>query len=449
MSPKMPTYDSHRQLTTQQPQFLAPKSADEKITADIVKGLGEIAEVGLKFSKALDVMQWTTSRANYETGLLDIMARAKTEPDHTKAESYLKEISKLKGDNLKGFTNSQARDRAAFELRHENERAVIEIGGIFKLKTIEVGQVAAFKLIDLEKSNYINTPDEKGKIESALAIKSIINKQVEVGIFSPKDADKLYEKTIKDARVVIKDQEGLKKKKEKEILLAYEFAKNEKENELIQARINMVDRGGNPLTDDTIIEVTRDAMADGEVSKEFGEVLINSLKSIKLTDPTDLDSIMVYNELADRKVSLIEEDRRFGWGIGHRTFREKAQYRADVLKANADGFLTKADMNTLLSDTADDFYKDPKVRSAVRQVTVQSSLYDTPEAKARVKAEMHRTLMEKIIAGKAPDEALDEVIREHLVRELGEVADKDEYGFTIGEIRKGYEYIGGNKWREK
>ena len=50
----------------------------------------------------------------------------------------------------------------------------------------------------------------------------------------------------------------------------------------------------------------------------------------------------------------------------------------------------------------------------MKAVIAQSELYDTPESKARVKAEMRRGLMEKIIAGKTPDDALNEVVSEKI-----------------------------------
>ena len=69
-------------------------------------------------------------------------------------------------------------------------------------------------------------------------------------------------------------------------------------------------------------------------------------------------------------------------------------------------------METFLENKAKKFYADPKVRNAIAEVTAQADIYDTPEKRATVEAEMHFALMNKIIEGKNPDDALDEVVKE-------------------------------------
>jgi len=210
----------------------------------------------------------------------------------------------------------------------------------------------------------------------------------------------------------------------------------------------MADPQGNPVTGIELIEKVRADMNDGLVSAEFGQAYINSLKSVKLADPTQLDSITKYNELVERNVALSKQEKAW-FGMGKVPFEDIAKFRADVINANAEGFITNKQMTDLLSETSKTFYRDAVFQDALEQLAAQSSLYASKPEQARAKAEMYGSLMEKVIAGKNPQDAVQEVITEKLTSELGRISEKDEYGFEIGEIRDGYTYIGNNQWRKK
>lgn len=446
--PKLPQYDSQRALTTRQPAALRTGAGEANVYDVTAEAAGRAQDIAVKWSNAVDTIQTTNASANMKSGLLDIFNRAEQEIDYNAGENYVKEVQKLKEESLKGFTNPAARKNAALAFDYEAQAATIKIQNFFKKKIIEAGQVAALRLIDLEISNYMSAPDDKAKAQTASAIRSIVDAQIQAGIFGPKQGEKVYKYAISEAQELIKDEEDLRKKQEKEIRLAQDIAKNEREDELVQLRVNMADAAGNPLDPAILIEMARDDMNSGRVDAKFAQVYINSLKSTKLADPTKLDSITKYVELVDRQKALKEKEDSW-FGLGKAPFDEIAKFRADVLQANGDGLITSTQVEKLLKDSSERFYANPVFRNALSQLAAQSSLYDTAEAQARAKADMYSSLIEKVIAGKNPNVAVTEVINEKLESELGVVADVDEYGFKLGEIRNGYEYIGNNEWQEK
>lgn len=446
--PKLPGFDSSRQLTTQQPQFLRT-GRDESAIYDIAaKGLAKVAGIAMKWDNAVNTIQATTSKANSSSEILDLLNRADNEIDYNAYDKYVKELPGIKKNNLKGFSNKAVESQVALSLDHDMQVAEIKLRNIFKKKMIEVGQVNTFRLLDLEKSNYATAPDEQGKIASATKMRNIIDAQVAAGIFGIKEGDKIYKSSIKEAQVAIKDKNDLKKKQEKEVLLAKQFAKNDMEDGLVQLRIEGKDAEGNPVTPDEIINMTRTSMDDDRISERFGQVLINSLKSVKFAKPTELESIIKYNELVDRNKALHKKES--SWlGFGRVPFKDLAKFRADTIGANADGLITNKQMTDLLSQTSKTFYRDPVFQNALDQLAAQSSLYASAEAQAKAKAEMYGSLMEKVIAGAKPDEAVQDVINEKIASDVGKVTEQDEYGFVKGEVRNGYTYIGNNQWQKK
>lgn len=405
--PNLPTYDSQRNITSQP---AAPVRNEAKERAEVGVPLIEAAaEIQQKWQNAVDVVQETTARANYETELNEVINKANNDPEHNNSAAYKQEIEKIKERNLKGFQNKLVEQKVALDFDLGNRLANLKIDNIYNKKLIDVGRVSAFRLIDLEKSRYINAVDEQQKNSSAVAMKSIIDEQVKAGLFSAEEGYKLYEKSIKEAQEVIKDNEDLRKKQEKEILLAKEFAKNQREDELVKMRID------GALTP----EIIRSDLNNELIDPKFAEAALNSLKSVKLEKPTSLDSIVKFNELVERNSVMAQKEASW-FGMGKIPFEEITKFRADVINSNAQGYITDKQMNDLLSETSKTFYRDPVFQSALSQLSAQSKLYATSEAQARIKAEMYGNLIRKVIAGQNPRDAVTDVIKERISVELSE-----------------------------
>ena len=94
--PKLPGFDSQRQLTTQQPRFLRTGAGERNIYDIVGKTAGEIQDIGIKWSNALDTIQYTSAKANYESGVADIINRAENDISYNNSEQYYKELDNLK-----------------------------------------------------------------------------------------------------------------------------------------------------------------------------------------------------------------------------------------------------------------------------------------------------------------------------------------------------------------
>lgn len=183
--PEFPRYESKSQPTTQQPSIQAAEDTSGEIIQK-AGGVGKtIQEASIKWSNAVDTIQKTTAQANFKSGLLDIQNRAQNDPNYNNSGQYLREIEKLKTDNLKGFSSKSAETDAAIDFGYQSKVAQIQIENLYKKKMIDVGQASTLKLIDTE----VNNPSES----SIGNIQKILNTQVEAGILDHKDAYKLYE----------------------------------------------------------------------------------------------------------------------------------------------------------------------------------------------------------------------------------------------------------------
>jgi len=140
MSPVLPRYDSNRQLTTQQPQVFAQADPNANTLDKMAEVTGKVADMTVKWSNAVDTIQTTTAKANYETGMADILARAEADPDYNNSDKYFQEVEKLRKDSTKGMSNPAAKSRVTFELDHSSQIANIKIGGLYKKKQIVLGQ---------------------------------------------------------------------------------------------------------------------------------------------------------------------------------------------------------------------------------------------------------------------------------------------------------------------
>lgn len=190
---EFPRYQSKGALTTQVPSVGAVGDTKGQQTEAIGKVGQTVQDTSIKWVNALDTVQKTTATANFRTGLAEIQQRAQNDPNYNNSDQYMKEIEKLRTDNLKGFASKTAETETALNFGYESKVAGIQIGNIYKKKMIDVGQASTLSLIDNETSN--PTPN------SLSNIKSLLNTQVQAGIIGHTAAYKLQEKANNDLGV--------------------------------------------------------------------------------------------------------------------------------------------------------------------------------------------------------------------------------------------------------
>ena len=198
--------------------------------------------------------------------------------------------------------------------------------------------------------------------------------------------------------------EKLKNQEEERVAIA----QNQREAEHIEMKI------AETLTEEIVLA----DLEAGLISPKFAEAELKNLRSPKTYKPTIFDKVMKFNELTERAVDIGKKGKFF-WSR-KASFEELTKFRADVLNANAKDLITNSEMLNLLSEQSEAFYREPIFQNTLEQLAAQSTLYDSSEEQAVAKAEMYNNLIQKVIAGKEPREAVTEVIREKINAEFGE-----------------------------
>jgi hypothetical protein len=188
--PDFERYESKENLPTNPPNVQAPNMNMGKGYDTLAKAAGQAQETTIKAINWYDTVQSTTAKANFKTGMLDIMSRAENDPDYNNSKQYVQEIQKLRKESTKGIIGGPASAETAMELDYAQRVAEIQLGGIYKKKAIDVGQASALRLIDTE----INNPTEA----SLDNIKNMLDVQVQAKIFDHKDAYQLLQKANRD-----------------------------------------------------------------------------------------------------------------------------------------------------------------------------------------------------------------------------------------------------------
>jgi len=151
--PTLPTYNSQRQLTTQQP--IATQQGAGQQEEIIGNALGAVRDVATKWSDAMDVMQETSSRVKLASSLLDIEQKASIDTDYNNSETYYREITKAKSDALKGITNKSLSQKLSLEYDLDTNISNIKVQNIFQKKLIANQEVQLYSLLQtLEQKRY-------------------------------------------------------------------------------------------------------------------------------------------------------------------------------------------------------------------------------------------------------------------------------------------------------
>jgi hypothetical protein len=410
VSAGLPRYNSGAELNTQPNAVVRNDAGDNFAIAQ--KGLEQVSDITMKWANAMDTIQSTTAKANVRTALLDINNRAEIDPDYNNLKKYVQEIDKLKLNNVKGFQNKTNERQTSIEIDLDCQIAKLNLDNIYKKKAIIVGQDKALELIELEQANYINSPDEQSKLDSASKIKGIIDTQVKAGIFGLKQGRELYDKTIKDAQDTLKDRESLKRVKEKQLAQASELAINDNEKNYMRMKVTGVDKMGMPITRDELIGMVRKDMEAGNASPEFTDRYITALKS-----PKSIGAKTIDKDFADI-ISTINLGKK-----------SPEKIKAMMLNSLSDGYLSEADFgaaNTyfeMMSDKQPDDLVSMNIRKSWLGVEVFS---ENTTAKEESRSRMSRSFISKLQSGVDAQIASVEAMREEVLYLHPEVIGKTE-----------------------
>lgn len=352
MCPQLPQYNSQGKLYTDKPETI--RAGAEKPYENISQNIGKVMNIVSAWGEALDTIQYTTAKANYETGLLNIENRAANDPEYNNEAKYHSELNKLKENSLKGFSNPQVQSKAALEFDYGNQVTQIKIGNIYKKKQIEVGKASLQTGINalLKKKLHAGSVSEINQIE--VDMKSMLQENVAKGIINPDDALKMmYDAEVMAAEYDIKTnpQYALDQLARKEKGM-YKNLPDLKRVELMDDAQKEIDK---QIAEDSKQQImnyatNEDMIRDKDINGEL--VTVEEIKSLRdrglIRAPFALAKIKSLTSA--RAVDAKTDIRVFEEIFGNITNRDisATEIREKIYTMNAKGKLSNSDVKRLL-----------------------------------------------------------------------------------------------------
>jgi hypothetical protein len=133
--PTFPRYNSQAKLNTQ-PNAVIQQGAGD--TADIInKAAGQVSDITMKWSQAVDSMQETAIKSNIATGLAQIKSDSESDPEINNEKLRVEQIKKLKTSAMgKGLQNKSLEQQLGMQLDNQLGIAELEINNIYAKKKI-------------------------------------------------------------------------------------------------------------------------------------------------------------------------------------------------------------------------------------------------------------------------------------------------------------------------
>ncbi len=436
----IPTYTSKATPTTEPPAvYIKPAKVSEGQGPELAaKMIGSSMEqAGNIITKVADKMlQIQNANSESEANILTTQAMAVHEDEVNKnpdLNNALKDtpnkIQEMKKQGASKFVDPRA--RAEWE-RNFDLKAIVYQNTLktnVDKRKVDLFRANTLREMDLESSNYINAPTPEIKLASRQKISEIMNNAVKMRAFTEEQGYDEVNKVIKSSDEVTKDLESLKRRKEKEIELAAKEAKNAREKEFIQLRIqrNAAMRGSeNELVkqkvnqtnslEDLIIQARKDMNA-GRIDPKFAEAFINSCKTpkavgAKTKSATFVKAVndMLYNKADPKKLEIA------------------------LMEANTAGAITDEDFDLLITFNQQ-VNEGKKLEQILPNVSFAKGLQywgdENAGARDESKQRMFRNYMNKIKSGANPEVAADESIKEEILTLFPQVKNAPKEGIDI------------------
>jgi len=449
--PNFPRYQSKAVPSTQLPSVGAVESTEGKILEQTAKVAQGVQDTSLKWINAVDTIQKTTATANFKSGMLDVLQRAEADPNYNNSDQYLKEIEKLRTDNLKGFASKTAETETALNLGLESKFGAIQIKNLYDKKMIDVGQASTLRLLDLETKN--PSPDMEKRISA------ILGEQVQAGVIGHKDAYELQKKYVKEGKYnsflsdlntspsraeskLSKNEYGFDVRELESAKGIYEKELNKiqatTQNELLTSYIN-----GEEIDSQTL----RNLMNEKKIDATFAEGLINKIENPK---PDTFSKDTAFIEFQNKMMDLQEKGDKASIG-------ELAGFMSEVMKAHSQGLLDKADVERILKDrneiiqkklegTAEDVMGKVQPKTLFERISFWSDEY--ADKKPEIKARMYRKLIDGMSQGKDGATVLRKVMDDEIELQMSNnlKAPDRQYAVNPETKKRIYSEDGGATW---
>ena len=133
--PEFPRYNSKATLNTQPNAVMREGASD---TLDMVnKAAGQVSDITMKWSAAVDNMAETAIKSNIATGLAQIKSDSENDPDINGEKNRIEQIKKLKTSAMgKGLQNKSTEQQLGMQVDQSLGIAELEINNIYAKKKI-------------------------------------------------------------------------------------------------------------------------------------------------------------------------------------------------------------------------------------------------------------------------------------------------------------------------
>lgn len=177
-------------------------------------------------------------------------------------------------------------------------------------------------------------------------------------------------------------------------------------------------------------ELVKKDVAAGRVSSEYGLGFIKKKEEKPLTE---FEKVVKATELQERAAKMQAKIKSI---FARPDFKLLAQYRADVIKSAADGYITDSEMKTLLAPTSERWVAFKTFDGAINVLKANSQLYQSDSAQAYAKSQMYGELYKRIGNGEDPNQAAADIIKQRTLDEASRLQSTVNETGKIVVIRK-------------
>ena len=439
--PNFPRYNSQGkvgQIDTQPPEVMR-EGAGKKL--DIInQAAGQVSDIIMKWSAAMDNMQETAIKSNIAVGLAQIKQESSADPEINNEKLQIDKIRKLRQAAMgKGLQNKFLEQKLNIELDTHEQLAILEINNIYANKKMLQDLINLDSYIQVQADNKASAPagsamalkadeDVKNEIQSKLASGLLTPTQaknkwddyrlgsVDLAIMNDTAQSFKGSQTLADLRdkngkyafLTDKERSKLIEKSELQIRrnkLYYEAAKKQDET---QVSIDLATKLSNgTLTDMDIRKIAEDY-------PQTAAIFDTALNSKDIPEPnisgTAKYLLDLMDKVGDDKASALDimqaaiknrnnfTSGEFAW------FIQEAAKKLDREKKGQSGW---DDITQTFINSAEG------IRGFVNALVPSAKIAD-------VTSQLIRKLIEKVQVGKEPEEAKSEIIEEQLNREIEE-----------------------------
>ena len=472
--PYIPQYVSHKQMTTDVPAVT--KSARLEAQSGLGGILGSagdiLAKVNAKMKEIDNYNQESEFKADVarrKAELTDNINKFANDPETLDIADRGIEggLAKIWDEASQRITDPQLKNK--LKLDYDLDSVAYTIDRKTEINKKKVGRVKVniFKEADVLLSDYIDAQTPKEMEEAKKNIENIFAQGTSLGVFNREEAYRQAKMILSNGDKIRQDKKKLLARQEKELVWAQEQAKNKRENEFMQMKISGVDKLGTPISSEELIKMARnESQGDNPlISPRFADRYINALTSPK--------------EITKAKIKKQEERSKTFTKLAKyiNTGSDSKQIKLEILNENSIGNLTDDEARILFVFNQ---AMTPPKKNFLEWITFWSE--EHPKIEPEIRISMFKNYMNRVNNGETPENAAVSVVKETIKTEHPAVAmledtpnaimkantdledmgvettlkpeitiDKqptDEFGFIIGEVRKGHEYVGNNEWKK-